>query len=460
FQMTYAIFFVVIANLLSVSYGCVYGWTSSSILYLQANPSPFETGPLTKVQLGWITASAFPGSLLGAFFFGWLADKLGRKRCLLVAALPMLIHWLIIPFARYPMLLCLARLLAGAVGGCCFTVIPVYITELAQDRLRSTLGTFLSLSLALGMLIISVLGYFFHYVTVAWIMSIIPLIFVACFYFYPESPQYLAKLDTAKAQKSLRFYRGISSCDNSNEDFQQELTKLCKHQQQVEAGDNTVNAPVKLAWADFTNRKARKAYFIGLIVILANQLTGCLALLNYTTLIFAEAGSNLAPLLSNIIVSFIQLLGTFASTIFVERAGRKALLLISTIGICVGEAAMASYYYATSKGYATSSFSWVPLVAFCVIILASTCGVMTVTFAYIAEISPPKIRSVLLRVQMITMFTLATVMVKTFPFLFESLSIFGVVSMYAVFSFLITLLIVAFVPETKGKSIEAIQESL
>lgn len=149
------------------------------------------------------------------------------------------------------MIFCIARLLAGAVGGSCFTVIPVYVTEMAQNRLRSTLGTFLSLGLALGMLIINLLGYFFHYVTVAWIMAVIPVAFIICFSFNPESPQYLAKLDSTKAEKALRYYRGISSNDNANEDFQQELTNLCKPLGQAEAGDKTESSPQKLSWKDF-----------------------------------------------------------------------------------------------------------------------------------------------------------------------------------------------------------------
>lgn len=161
------------------------------------------------------------------------------------------IHWIMIPFARNPVIICIARLLAGAVGGSCFTVIPVYVTEVAQDRLRSTLGTFLSLSLALGMLIIHLLGYFLHYVTVAWIMAAVPAAFIICFSFNPESPQFLAKFNITKAEKALRYYRGISLNDITSEDFQLELTKLCKPQQQVEAGNRIENVPDKLSWKDF-----------------------------------------------------------------------------------------------------------------------------------------------------------------------------------------------------------------
>ncbi|KAM8716072.1 hypothetical protein ACLKA7_003024 [Drosophila subpalustris] len=444
------------ANILSISYGCVYGWTSASFVYLQDKSNHFDTGPLTKEQLGWVTAAIFPGSLIGAIFFGWLADKIGRRRCLLFAAYPMLVHWFIIPFARNPFHLTVARFLAGSAGGCCFTVIPIYITELAQDRLRSTLGTFLSLSLAIGMLIINTLGYFFHYKTVAWIMLAIPLVFVALFFFNPESPQYLAQHNTEKAERSLRYYRGISKNEDVNEEFQQELSKLCKSEQPIKAGTPQNH----FSWKDFTHPKARKAYFIGLGLILANQLSGCLAMLNYSTLIFKEAGSNMSPMLSTVIVSILQVTGTYSSTLFVERAGRKTLLLFSTSGICLGESAMASYYSLTSHGYDTIKFNWLPIASFSLIIFAGTCGVLTIAFPVIAEITPPKIRSVVVRVQMTTMFLLATIMVKLFPFLSESLGIAGTLFMYAGFSFLLTLFIAIFVPETKGKTIEAIQDSL
>lgn len=159
-------------------------------------------------------------------------------------------HWLIIPFARSPLQLTVARFLAGCAGGCCFTVIPIYITELAHDRLRSTLGTFLGLSLSVGMLIINTLGYFFHYITVAWIMLAIPLVFIVCFSFNPESPQYLALHNTRKAERSLRYYRGISSNDEANEEFQQELSRLCKSEQPIKVNEKAGTA--QPSWQDFS----------------------------------------------------------------------------------------------------------------------------------------------------------------------------------------------------------------
>ncbi|XP_051858945.1 facilitated trehalose transporter Tret1-2 homolog isoform X2 [Drosophila albomicans] len=440
-------------NLISLSYGGVICWTSASYIYLKEDSNHFETGVLTNEQLGLITAALSPGSLAGAFFFGWLADKIGRKRCLLFTALPMLAHWLIICFARNPWQLAVARFLGGTIGGSSYTVISIYITEIAQDSLRSTLGMITSLALASGYLLINTLGYFLHYITVAWIMTIIPLAFLVLFAFNPESPHYLAQRNRKKAERSLRYYRGISSSSDANEEFQQELSRLCQ-------SEDEKPRKLQLCWHDFTNRKARKAYFIGLGLILTNQFNGCLTMQNYMTFIFAEAGSNLPPMLSAIIVSAIILLGTFLSTNFAGHAGRKTLLLGSISGIFLGESIMASYYYLTSKGYETSMFNWLPIATFSLVQFSSTFGIWSVTVPLIAELTPPKIRSIVVRVQIVTMFLLSSVIAKIFPQLCEALGMPIVFFIFSGFSFIFIVFIAIFVPETKGKSIQAIQDSL
>ncbi|KAH8391918.1 hypothetical protein KR215_009159, partial [Drosophila sulfurigaster] len=437
---------------LTLSYGASFGWISSSYLQLQdPQTSRLTSGPLTKDDLGWVTSSLSPGGLFGVLFFGWLADKIGRKRCLLLMAVPIVLHWLLIATATNLIQLCVARFLAGAAGGCGLTVIPIYITELAEARLRSTLGTISFLSFCSGLLLINVLGYLFHYVTVACIMIALPLVFATCFAFKPDTPQYLEQRNRREAEKSLKYYRGIPSKESLNEELQLELTRLCMSTQQMHVG--SVNN--SFSWSDFTNRKARKAYFIGLGLVLTNQFNGCLTMQNYMTFIFAEAGSSLPPMLSAIIVSAIILVGTFLSTNFAGHVGRKTLLLSSISGIFLGESIMASYYYLTSKGYETSMFNWLPIATFSLVQFSSTFGIWSVTVPLIAELTPPKIRSIVVRVQIVTMFLLSSVIAKIFPQLSESLGMSSMLFIFAGLSFIFTVFIAIFVPETKGKSIQA-----
>ncbi|XP_060657568.1 facilitated trehalose transporter Tret1-like isoform X1 [Drosophila nasuta] len=445
------------ANLLTLSYGASFGWISSSYLQLQdPQTSLLTSGPFTKDDLGWVTSSLSPGGLFGVLFFGWLADKIGRKRCLLLMAVPIVLHWLLIATATNLIQLCVARFLAGAAGGCGLTVIPVYITELAEDRLRSTLGTISFLSFCSGLLLINVLGYLFHYVTVACIMIALPLVFATCFAFKPDTPQYLEQRNRREAEKSLKYYRGIPSKESLNEELQLELARLCKSTQQMHV-DSDNNS---FSWSDFTHSKARKAFFIGLGLVLTEQLNGSLIMLKYITVIFKDAGSSLSPMASALIVIAIQLLGTYSATLFVERAGRKTLLLISISGICLGEISTAGFYYLVSFGFNMSMLSWFPIAAYSLMVFSGSFGVLTVGFVVIAEITPPKIRSRIIRVHMFIDFALDMSIAKVFPLMSDSMGIPAIVAMFAVFCFLFLVFMVVFVPETKGKSIEAIQENL
>lgn len=78
-----------------------------------------------------------------------------------------------------------------------------------------------------------------------------------------------------------------------------------------------------LKWSDFTTGPARKAMLISIVLIVINQLSGCVAMLNYTATIFQGAKSNLSPNFSAMIVGVIELLGSICSLILVDRFGRK-----------------------------------------------------------------------------------------------------------------------------------------
>lgn len=80
---------------------------------------------------------------------------------------------------------------------------------------------------------------------------------------------------------------------------------------------------VGLTLNDFKSREAKKALLISFVLVALNQFCGCFAMLNYTASIFAEAGSDLTPNMSAIVVGAIELLGSYISTVLVDKAGRK-----------------------------------------------------------------------------------------------------------------------------------------
>jgi len=80
-------------------------------------------------------------------------------------------------------------------------------------------------------------------------------------------------------------------------------------------------------------------------------------MLNYTAVIFEQSGSSMPPTMAAIVVGSIQLVGTYTSTVLVDRLGRKILLLVSAVGIGFGQIAMGTYSYLQVSGYEVSAFT-------------------------------------------------------------------------------------------------------
>lgn len=88
-----------------------------------------------------------------------------------------------------------------------------------------------------------------------------------------------------------------------------------------------------LKWSDFTTTIARKAIIIGVVLVSMNQLTGVAAILAYTAYVFREAGSNLSPNLSAIVIGVILVIGVIISLSLVDRLGRKVVFIVQKFHI-------------------------------------------------------------------------------------------------------------------------------
>lgn len=113
-------------------------------------------------------------------------------------------------------------------------------------------------------------------------------------------------------------------------------------------------------------------------------------MLNYTSTIFLEAGSDIGNFAA-IIVGLIQLAGAYVATMLVERAGRKFLLSFSATGTGLGLCTLGGYTLLKSIGYSLDGLSWLPIASFSFCIFIASWGVLTLPFMVIAEIMPEKV---------------------------------------------------------------------
>lgn len=129
------------------------------------------------------------------------------------------------------------------------------------------------------------------------------------------------------------------------------------------------------------------------LYLLTDLLSGVYALLSYASMIFDEAGSSMSPNVSAIVVGVIQVMGVYCSTLLVDRAGRKFLMVSSAFGCAVGLFSFGGYDFLKHQGVNVSEYNWIPLVAFSLVIFVANLGIVSLPFLIMTEISPLKIRS-------------------------------------------------------------------
>lgn len=188
---------------------------------LQSEYTPLKSGPLSDEELSWVTSIMNIGGVIGTLIFGPLADYIGRKKSLLIIAIPLIFNWLMVAFGKNMIVLLIARLLSGIAGGGIFVVLPLYISEVAQDDKRGLFSTFLILNHGIGVLIGYIAGTYLSYFATPMVSLVLPIAFAASISFFPETPQYLLTHNKSiEARKALEFLRSGNPIETLNDEFQ------------------------------------------------------------------------------------------------------------------------------------------------------------------------------------------------------------------------------------------------
>lgn len=198
-------------------------------------------------------------------------------------------------------------------------------------RIRGALGSYLTLTNNVGILIGYLVGAYLDYFIVPLIGLIFSILFVCGFIFIlPETPQYLlVKNRITDAEISLGFFRNIRRLSQQEKslEFMEEMKKLqreCSFNNMGSVSSSSKkNDDNKFQWSSLWIPSTKRGLMIGITILSLNQLCGLFAILNYTAYIFAESGSELDPNICAIIIAFIHLCGAYSSTLLVDRIGRK-----------------------------------------------------------------------------------------------------------------------------------------
>ena len=189
--------------------GTVYGWTTTSLDHLTSGTTDMPL-TLTHDEFSWIVSVTVLGSMFGSLVGARLADRRGRKYCLLLCCTIFTLGWFIIYVTTSVTMLYLARVILGIGVGIAYTINPMYVSEVANINIRGALGTLIAVNVFTGSLLTCTLGTWLEYrqlLTVLVTISFISILLNTCF---PETPYFLlTKGKTKKARKSIAYYKDI-----------------------------------------------------------------------------------------------------------------------------------------------------------------------------------------------------------------------------------------------------------
>ncbi|CAH0398588.1 unnamed protein product [Chilo suppressalis] len=434
------------ATLGALAAGSMLGWSSPVIFKIsQANSTDYNF----DVQGDWVSSIINLGAAFVCFPIGLIMDMIGRKKTMLLLVLPFTLGWLLITFATNLGMLIAGRFITGVAGGAFCVTAPAYTSEIAQDSIRGSLGSYFQLMITVGILFAYAVGSYTSVFVFNILCTLIPIIFGVIFFFMPESPNYLVvKGRNEEAREALIRLRGREY------DVDSELDNL------KAKAEHAKNNPIAFTSA-ISKKTAIKAIIICYALMLFQQLSGINAVIFNTSAIFDSAGATIPAAIATIIIGVIQVIATFISSLIVDKLGRRILLLLSALVMCVCSTALGVFFFLKDTHGDNSSIvqaiSWLPLVSLSLFIVAFSLGFGPIPWMMAGELCLIDIKSFVGSTAGTLNWLLSFTVTSTFNSLNTAIGSGQVFWLFAGIMVLGFLFIFFVVPETKGKSVDEIQ---
>ena len=415
---------------------------------------------LSKLEVGWFTSSALIGCILGAIVAGGLGDKYGRKPVLAFASLLFLLSAMGSAVPPTFELLIPARMMGGIGVGIASVLSPLYISEFSPPKIRGRLVALYQLSIVSGILLAYFSNWFLqgyslnhagafggsgllHKILVAEVwrsmfgMEMLPaLLFFLLLMFVPESPRWLIQKGKDRIGESI--LEKISGSGVA----QKELKEIKKSFTQ-EKGD----------LKELFKPGLRIALMLAIGLSVFGQLTGINAVIYYGPIILEQTGIQFGSALQyQVILGFINLVFTILALWLIDKIGRRPLL-IGGMAMVVITLTTAGFLF--TAGDPNGVLIVVVLGVYIACIAISICAVIWVLTP---EIFPNRVRGRAMSIAVFSNWGTNTLAAYLFPWYVASYGMHVGFFTFAGICLVATLFFWKFVPETKGKSLEEIEQ--
>ena len=408
---------------------------------------------LNKFEIGWAVTSMSVASTLSIFLSGPLADRFGRRTVLRLATCIFAVSALLAAASQNFATLITARLLSGLGVGAVFITAPMYIAEISPAAWRGRMVSFNQLFIVLG----GLTAFTCNYIIVRfgglatwdwrWMLGIgaapaIPYFFAL--FAVPESPRWLAMHGHMPAAR--RVLARLIGTERADSELDAVISSL----------EHEAQRPTPRL-ADILDPALRGVLVIGLLLGIVQQITGINAVLSYAVVIFERAGAGAnASFMQTVLIGVVNVVFTVLALSLIDRVGRRPLLILGSLGIGV-------FMMLASYGFHAEHTRHGPL-----LVLLGTLGFVG-SFAFslgpgmwvlFSEIFPNRIRGLAISCVGVVNSLVCVLVLFVFPSEMAALGGARTFFLYGAFALVGSVLLWRFVPETRGRSLEELEQSL
>lgn len=374
---------------------------------------------LSEGGVGLVVSALTLGCLAGSLFTGSLADRFGRRRLFLAVAVLFIVSSVGCALAQSPTMLIAFRLLAGLAVGADSVIGPMYISEMAPAEKRGRLVSFQQFAIVIGIL----LAYLIDYALLG----------------FPDAWRWMLSVP---ALFGMVFLLLAAAC----------LPESIRWQPVGKAGAETAAArtPLRALFRGATGR----VVLLGTLLAAFQQITGINAVVNYAPIIFEQTGvGGGTALLQSCLVGVVNFLATIVALWLVDTRGRKVLLLWGAAGMILSLAYLSCSFACGWPGMGV-------LAALLVYIAFFAASFAPVMWVVTSEIFPDRIRARALSFSTCVSWICTFLTVQFSPWILSKLGGATLFALFGLFSVAALLFVWRCIPETKGKTLEQIEEEL
>lgn len=419
-------------------YGYDMGVISGALLYLK------DDIPLNAYTEGLVVSSMLVGAIVGAGLSGPLSEKLGRRRLVFMISIVFIIGALILALAPTMEILVLGRVIIGLAVGGSTAIVPVYLSELAPTDARGSLSSLNQLMITIGILASYLVNYAFAPIEgwrwmlgLAVVPSVILMIGVI---FMPESPRWLLEKRGEKAA------RDVMKLTYPASEIDHEIENMKKINQ---IADNT--------WTVLKSPWLLSTIIIGSVFALLQQLIGINAIIYYAPKIFATAGfGESTAILSTVGIGVVNVLVTIFAISIIDKIDRKKLLVIGNIGMVASLLIMSALIWLIG----VNSAAWIILLCLTTFIIFFGVSWGPVLWVMLPELFPMRARGAATGIAALVLSIGSLLVAQFFPVFTDVLQVQQVFLIFAVIGIIAMIFVIKFLPETRGRSLEQIEQDL